>query len=163
MANTLALKQIAPEVRTLILRHERGDDLTVRHLRYVARSPEPEQMQVARRILDHTPTTKELEREQRHGVGKAPRINLIRTRPLRPAGSAGFPRNPKDWRRYHRQLTTDLRRVERQEALEQRRAQALLAEAKQRTKQVRAEASRKRKELNRELRIVRKQLLRLGN
>ncbi len=163
VANTLALKQIVPEVRKFIFRHERGDDLTVRHLRYVARSPRPEQMRLARRILDHTPTTKELEREQRHGVGRVPRTNLIRTRPLRRAGSASFPRTPKDWRRYHRQLMTDLRRVERQEALEQRRAQALLAEAKQRAKQVRIEAGTKRKELNRELRIVKRQILRLGS
>ena len=163
VANLLAITQIAPEARKVIKRHDQGDELTARHLRYVARSPRSEQVRVAQRILEQTVSTKDLEREKRLIALKALESNVIRVRPLRTPNSGMAPKSPKDWRRYHRQLVTDLRRIDRQEAAEQRRAQAQIAEAKQRQRLVRAEANRKRGQLNRELRNVKKQLLRVGS
>jgi ParB family chromosome partitioning protein len=163
VANLLAITQIAPEVRKHIRRHDQGDELTTRHLRYVARTPRSEQMRVAQRILEQTVSTKELEREKRLSTLKSLDTHVIRVRAPRTPGSGLAPKSPKEWRRYHRQLVTDLRRIDRQEAQEQRRAQARMAEAKQRLKLVRGEANRKRRQLGRELRQVKKQLLRLGS
>jgi ParB family chromosome partitioning protein len=163
VANLLAINQIAPDVRRMIRQHGQGEELSARHLRYVARAPRGEQVRVAQRILDQTLSTKTLERERRVNTLRAQDSNLIKVRALRPPGSSLAPRSSKDWRRYHRQLLTDLRRIDRQESLALRRAQALLAEARQRLRLVRVEASRKRRMLNRELQNVKKTLLRMGS
>ena len=163
IANLLAITQIAPEVREAIRRHGQGGVLTARHLRYVARTPRSEQMRVAQRILAETVSTKALEREKRLNQLQSLEPNVIRVRALRTAASGLAPRGAREWRRYHRQLITDLRRIDHQESAERRRALARMAEAKQRLKLVRAEANRKRRQLTRELRHVKKQLLRLGS
>jgi len=162
VANLLSITQIVPEVRRLIRHHDQGEELSARHLRYVARAPRGEQMRVAQRILEQTLSTKALERERRVTTLRAQDSNLIKVRALRPSGSGLAPRNSKEWRRYHRQLVTDLRRIDRQESLALRRAQSWLSEAKQRLRLIRAEANRKRRALGRELQSVRKQLLRVG-
>ena len=162
VANLLSITQIAPEVRRLIRHHDQGEELSARHLRYVARAPRSEQVRVAQRILEQTLSTKALERERRVTALRIQDSNLIKVRALRPTGSGLAPRNAKEWRRYHRQLVTDLRRIDRQESLALRRAHALLSEAKQRLRLIRLEANRKRRTLNRELQTVKKQLLRVG-
>lgn len=161
VANLLAVTQISPEVRRVIQRHEHGGALTARHLRYVARTPRSEQMRIAQRILSETVSTKSLEREKRLGALHALDPNVIRVRPLRDATGLS-PRHAKDWRRYHRQLITDLRRIDRQESAQKRRALERMAESKHRLKLVRAEANRKRRQLLRELRAVQRELAKLG-
>jgi ParB family chromosome partitioning protein len=162
VANLLSITQIAPDVRRLIRHHDQGDELSARHLRYVARTPRAEQVRVAQRILEQTLSTKALERERRVNTLRAQDSNLIKVRALRPAGSGLAPRNAKEWRRYHRQLVTDLRRIDRQESLALRRAYALMSVAKQRLRLIRVEANRKRRSLGRELQQVKKQLLHAG-
>jgi ParB family chromosome partitioning protein len=115
VANVLAITQIAPEVRRAIRRHPRADRLTARHLRYVARTPRSEQLRVAQRILEQGLSTKELEREKRQNALRALEPNVIRIRALRTRSSGLAPKTPKEWRRYHRQLMTDLRRIDRRE------------------------------------------------
>lgn len=162
IANLLAITQIAPEVRETILRHHRGGEVTMRHLRYIARTPRSDQMRAAQRLLAETISTKALEREKRFSTRQLLAPNVIRVRPLRDTSGIA-PRSANEWRRYHRQLVTDLRRIDRQESAEKRRTLGRLAEAKQRLKLVRAEANRKRRQLGRELRNVKKQLYKLGS
>ena len=162
VANILAITQVAPEVRHFILNEVHSGDLTARHLRYVARSPRSEQMRVAERILEQTLSTKELEREKQLTSLRSSDYRFIKVREMRRPGTINFPRQPKEWRRYLRQLTTDLRRIDRQEVMEHRRAEIQMMDAKHRIKMARSEANKKRRELNRELRVVKKQLLRMG-
>lgn len=163
VANILAITQIAPDVRAALLRDPQARALSTRHLRYVARSNPANQLRVAQRILEQTLSTKELEREKRLTVPGGEHYGLIRVRELRRPGSPNYPRVAKEWRRYHRQLVTDLHRIERQEAVEQRRAQARAIAAKQRLRATRTEATQRRKELSRELRIVKRRMARIGN
>ena len=162
VANILAITQVAPEVRHFILNEVHSGDLTARHLRYVARSPRSEQMRVAERILEQTLSTKELEREKQLTSLRSSDYRFIKVREMRRPGAINFPRLPKEWRRYLRQLNTDLRRIDRQEVMEHRRAEIQMMDAKHRIKMARSEANKKRRELNRELRVVKKQLLRMG-
>lgn len=158
VANMLAIAQITPETRGFILARQNGAALTARHLRYVARAPENRQMQVARRILERELSTTALEHEQRGSAPREPVFRISNLREPRKAGSPGYPTTRKEWKGYHRQLTTDLRRIDRQEALEQKRVRETIAEARLWQRLVKQEATRKRRELQRELRAARRQL-----
>jgi len=162
VANILAITQIGPEARELIGRSQADHPMSARHLRYVARAARSEQPAVARRILSERLSTTELERRKREEATRDPGGPLIKVRDLRRPGTARFPRNAKEWRRYHRQLSTDLRRIDRQETRELQRAESAIALAKQRQRQVKREAARRRRELTRELRLIQRQFARLG-
>ncbi|MBI4082288.1 MAG: ParB N-terminal domain-containing protein [Candidatus Lambdaproteobacteria bacterium] len=162
VANILAIKQIAPEARALIVADSNGRHMSTRHLRYVARAARSDQVRVAHRILHGSLSTTELEREKRDDAIGEPAVPLIRMRELRRPGTPGFPRTVKEWRRYHRQLSTDLRRIDHRESEELRRAERRIAEVRQRQRQVRGEANRRRRELTRELRAALRQLSRLN-
>lgn len=157
-ANILAITQIAPEVRAYILAQENGHALSARHLRYVGRAPESDQLRIAQRILASRLSTTVLERGRRGGTPPLAPFRFHNLRELRKAGSASFPRTLKEWRKYFRQLTTDLRRLERQEQLESVRTRKRILEIRQRQQLMRKEAGRKRRELLRELRGARRHL-----
>lgn len=158
VANILAITQIDPDVRRYIVETANGHPLTARHLRYVARSPEGEQMAMAKEIIGAQLSTKSLERRMLSDAQRRPRPEFIRVRALRRAGTPQAPRSAKEWRRYYRQLNTDLRRVDRQEQREIRRASELLTEARQRRRLIKHEANRKRNALARELRQARRRV-----
>jgi ParB/RepB/Spo0J family partition protein len=158
VANILALGEILPEVRRYIQDHSRSHPLTARHLRYIAREVPEHQLAAARRIIGQRLSTKALEKEKRCDSPGLADQEFIRVRQLRGNGSSLAPQSPKEWRRYMRQLRTDLRRIDRREALEQRRAQELTRTARQRRALVRREAAAKRRLLHRELRIAQRWL-----
>lgn len=152
VANILAIAQIAPEVRGFILSRDGGHRLTARHLRYVARAKGRDQMQIARRILADKLSTTKLEREKRSGAAKSADPAGIKIREFRKSGTARYPKNPKEWKRYYRQLNTDLRRVDKREIEEVRRSKAVVSQARQRQRIIKREANRKRRQLQREMR-----------
>lgn len=162
VANILAITQIDPAVRRYIVENSNGHAMTARHLRYVARADAAQQLTTARQIIGDRLSTKKLEQAKHSESQRRPASELIRVRELRRAGTPMAPRTPKEWRRYFRQLTTDLRRVDRQEEREARRALDLLASARQRRGQIKREADRKRRALARELRQARRHLDRVG-
>lgn len=162
VANILAITQIDPTVRRYIVENSNGHAMTARHLRYVARASKDEQLAMARQIIGDRLSTKKLEQRKHSESLRRPAQEFIRVRDLRRAGTPQAPRTSKEWRRYFRQLTTDLRRVDRQEQRESRRAQDLLATARQRRNQIKREANRKRRVLARELRQARRHLDRSG-
>ncbi|MCH7479717.1 MAG: ParB N-terminal domain-containing protein [SAR324 cluster bacterium] len=162
VANILAIVQIAPETRRFIIAHRKGRELSARHLRYVARAARSEQLQIAQHILANKLSTTELEREKRGTTAKIPEYRFIMVRERRRPGSPLYPRSPKDWRRYFRQLATDLRRVDRLETQEIRRSRKQISEAKLRQRIIKREAKKKRTELGRELRLTVKHLERMG-
>ena len=162
VANFLAIQQITPEARGKILTIEGADRLTTRHLRYVARSAAVDQVKVALKIITDQLSTTRLEREHHEAAPKTPSFHLIGIRdPLDPDGPQ-YPVTYRDWRKYHRQLTTDLRRIERQEIRELARARAAINEAKLLQKQVRHVAGTQRRKLEKELRQAKKWLEQLG-
>jgi ParB/RepB/Spo0J family partition protein len=158
VANILAITQIDPAVRRYIVDNSNGHALTARHLRYVARAEPAEQLAMARQIIRDRLSTKKLEQAKHSETQRHPVSEFIRVRELRRAGTAQAPRTAKEWRRYFRQLTTDLRRVDRQEERESRRALDLLASARLRRGQIKREADRKRRALAREIRQARRHL-----
>lgn len=158
VANILAVGGIIPEARRYIQEHSRSHPLTVRHLRYIAREPPERQLAATRRIIGQRLSTKALEMEKRGDSPRLPEQGFIRVRQLRGNGSAIAPQSPKEWRRYVRQLTTDLRRIDRREALERQRALERARAARQRQALVRREAAAKRRLLHRELRIAQRRL-----
>ena len=162
IANILSIAQITSEARAYILDHAKGKELSARHLRYVARAREAEQLQVAKNILARRISTTILEREKKEQGHRPEQRELIRMRDLKKPGSGGSPRGVKAWKKYYRQLTTDMRRIEQQENQEMQNTRAVINNARQRQRAVRKEANRKRRELNRELRQAMKQLTRLG-
>ncbi len=162
VANILAISQISPEVRRYVVETANGHPLTARHLRYVARAPEGEQLAMAKQIIGSQLSTKSLERRMLSDSQHRPRPEFIRVRALRRTGTPQAPRTAKDWRKYYRQLNTDLRRVDRQEQREIRRASELLTEARQRRRLIKHEANRKRNALSRELRQARRRVERGG-
>jgi len=163
VANILAITQIDPAVRRYIAENVNGHPLTARHLRYVARAAAGEQLEMARRIIAENLSTKHLERSKHSEALRHPQPEFIRVRALRRAGTPQAPRSPQEWRRYYRQLTTDLRRVDRQEQRETLRALDLLAGARLRRRLIKREANRKRRTLARELRQARRNLERAGS
>ena len=158
VANILALTQIDPAVRRYIAENSNGHALTARHLRYVARAAGAEQLAMAKQIIGDRLSTKNLERRKHSASPQRPPPEFIRVRELRRPGTPQAPRSAQEWRRYYRQLTTDLRRVDRQEQRESRRAQDLLATARLRGGQIKREADRKRRALAREIRHARRAL-----
>ncbi len=88
---------------------------------------------------------------------------LIKVRELRGPGTARMPNSIKEWKRYRRQLVTDLRRIDRQEESLLRRAQAQVRHARQRQRLLKQEAGKKRREFTRELRRTLVNLARYGN
>ncbi|MFI5399761.1 MAG: ParB/RepB/Spo0J family partition protein [SAR324 cluster bacterium] len=158
VANILAITQIDPAVRKYIVENSNGNALTARHLRYIARTPPAGQLALAEEIIKHGRSTKNLERRKHSESLRTPRPEFIRVRDLRRAGTPQAPETPKEWRRYYRQLTTDLRRLDRQEQRESRRVLDLLDTARLRRRQVKHEASRKRRALARELKQARRHL-----
>lgn len=158
VANILAITQIDPAVRKYIVENSNGNSLTARHLRYIARTPPAGQLALAEEIIKDGRSTKNLERQKHSESLRKPRPEFIRVRDLRRAGTPQAPETPKEWRRYYRQLTTDLRRLDRQEQRESRRALDLLDTARLRRRQVKHEASRKRRALARELKQARRHL-----
>jgi ParB/RepB/Spo0J family partition protein len=158
VANILAITQIDPAVRRYIVENSNGHAMTARHLRYVARADAAEQLAMARQIIGDRLSTKKLEQAKHGEAQRNPAAEFIRVRDLRRVGTPLAPRTLKEWRRYFRQLTTDLRRVDRQEEREARRAMDLLATARLRRGQIKREADRKRRALARELRQARRHL-----
>jgi ParB/RepB/Spo0J family partition protein len=158
VANILAIIQIDPAVRKYIGDDGNGSQLTARHLRYVARTPPGEQLAMAKQIIAQGLSTKKLERQKHGDAMSDPHPEFIRVRDLRRAGTPQAPGNMKEWRKYYRQLTTDLRRLDRQEQRESRRALDLLSMARLRRRLVKREANRKRRALARELRQARRHL-----
>lgn len=158
VANILAIGQIDPAVRKYVLENQNGNRLTARHLRYIARTEGDGQMALAREIVAARLSTKALERQKASTPLDASQPEFIRVRALRQPGTAQAPENAKEWRRYYRQLATDLRRLDAQEQRESRRALDLLAMARLRRRLVKREASRKRRALSRELQQARRQL-----
>lgn len=162
VANILAITQIDPAVRRYIVENSNGHALTARHLRYVARTADTGQLEMAKQIIGDRLSTKNLERQKHSESLHQPLPEFIRVRELRRVGTPQAPRSAKEWRRYYRQLTTDLRRVDRQEQRESRRAQDLLATARLRRSQIKREANRKRRTLAREIKHARRYLDRAG-
>jgi len=160
VANILAINDILPEVRRHVEEHAGNRPLTARHLRYIAREAPGNQLAVAKRIIGQHLSTKALEQEKRGHALHTLDHEFIRVRELRNNGSA--PDSAKEWRRYARQLTTDLRRIDRRESVERRRAQELAQSARERQVLLRREAAAKRRLLHQELRGARKQLERLN-
>jgi ParB/RepB/Spo0J family partition protein len=162
VANILAINDILPDVRRYVEDHASHHPLTARHLRYVAREAPESQLAVAKKIIGSRLSTKALEQEKRAHALRSPDREFLPVRELRRAGSPGFPRSAKEWRRYARQLATDLRRIDRRERVEQRRAHELLQSARQRQSLIRREAAAKRRLLHQELRAARRRLVGLG-
>jgi len=162
VANILAIVQIDPAVRKYINENSNGTQMTARHLRYVARTPQSEQLAMAKQIIAQGLSTKKLERQKHSDTLNDPQPEFIRVRDLRRAGTPDAPGNMKEWRKYYRQLTTDLRRLDRQEQRESRRALDLLSMARLRRRLVKREANRKRRALARELRQARRHLEHAG-
>lgn len=158
VANMLSISQITPETRRFILEQRNGAELTARHLRYVARAPQQRQMHVARRMLERELSTTALERGKKSAAPKSRGFRPSSLRALPEPDSPAYPRTLKEWKKYQRQLSTDLRRVNRREALEQKRIQSAISEARLRQRMVNQEAQRLRKDLQRELRRTRRQL-----
>jgi ParB/RepB/Spo0J family partition protein len=158
VANILAITQIDPTVRRYITDNGNGNSLTARHLRYVARTSPAEQLAMAKEIISEGLSTKNLERQKHSDALRDPHPEFIRVRTLRRIGTPEAPESAKEWRKYYRQLTTDLRRLDRQEQRESRRALDLLAVARLRRRLVKREANRKRRALARELRQARRHL-----
>ncbi len=158
VANLLALTHITPETRSFILSQQDGNRLTARHLRYVGRAAPATQIRIARHILDRHLSTTELERDQRGAHAQAPDYHIPGLRPPRPAEGPQSPRNLKEWKKYQRQLSTDLRRIARHEAQELRRAQRLMVAARERQRLVKRESGIKRRELLKELRRTKKEI-----
>jgi ParB/RepB/Spo0J family partition protein len=162
VANILAISDILPEVRRYVLDHSRNQPLTARHLRYIARETPENQLAAAKRIIAQHLSTKALEQEKRSHALHSPDREYIRVRDLKGNGSPVAPHTAKEWRRYARQLTTDLRRIDRRETVEQRRARELAEAARQRQAMVRREAAAKRRLLHQELRSALRQLARIN-
>lgn len=158
VANMLSISQIIPETREYILSQQNGARLSVRHLRYVARAPQHRQLGVAQRILQRELSTTALEQEKQSVTPNAREFRLSNVRDLRRADSPAYPTTLKGWKKYQRQLTTDLRRINRREALEQERIRTAVSEARLRQRMVKQEAQKARKDLQRELRRVRKMM-----
>ncbi len=158
VANIFALTQITPEARAFIFAQKNGAGLSSRHLRYVGRASPSEQVEVAQRMLSRKLSTTTLERARRRASEGVSQFRFQNLRGVRGAGSANYPKTLKEWKRYRRQLATDLTRLERQETAESRRTRKQIAEVKQRLRLMKTEAARKKKELQRELRLARKQL-----
>lgn len=156
VTNVLAVCNIGAEVRTLITEHPQGRRLTTRHLRYIGRTAPALQLRVARRILQDELSTKELEFDSRRTREPRAARPLLQVRALR-KGSA-HPRTQKEWRRYYRQITTDLRRIERKEQEEFKRMEETIRAAKARQRTIRREAREKRRTLQAELRHARRHL-----
>lgn len=163
IANILALTQISPAARERIHNHPGGAELTLRHLRYVARTPAARQVEAATHILSGHVSTTALEREKKGATPAPAEESFFRVRALRKRGSPQFPKSAKDWRRYSRQLNTDLRGIARKERAETRRAREAIGEARLRQRLVKKAANRLRRELGRELKLALKQLARLGD
>lgn len=157
VASTLAIAKIGPEVRSHIRNHQNGYALSARHLRYVGRTAPARQLQAADDILAHRLSTKTLELRFRRRSG---RRQYLKVRTLRQAGSSATPETTKEWRKYFRQITTDLRRIDQQEALEARRTAETIEGARQRQRLIKSEAKLKRQTLMRELRRATRQLTR---
>ena len=163
IANILVINQITKDAKTEIMAMEGADLLTTRHLRYIARSAPKHQVQVAVKILSDQMSTKRLEREHHETAPKSPSFRLTGVRdPLEP-DMPDFPITYRDWRKYHRQLTTDLRRIERQEQQELARARAAINQAKILQRQVKNVTGIQRKKLEKALRLAKKKLEILGN
>lgn len=160
VANLLAITQITPEVRELILSDHRGLELTTRHLRYVGRARKSDQVTVAQRILENQVSTTILEREKRTTTPRNMEPNFIKVRELRNSKSGRVPRNLKEWRRYHRQLSTDLRRIDKQENENLLRLKNAINDARKGLSEIKKEANRKKRELSREMRTAMKILSR---
>ena len=158
VANMLTISQITRETREFILAQQNGGELTARHLRYVARAPQHKQMGVAQRMLERDISTTTLEKEQHGAAPRSREFHLSNLRALRTTDGAAAPDTLREWKKYQRQLTTDIRRLDRREALEQQRIQSTMANARMRKRLVKQEAQHMRRELQRELRRARKLL-----
>ncbi len=159
VASTLAITQIVPPVRRLIKAHARGSEMTPRHLRHLGRLPPDEQEGAALNILENRTSTTLLEREKVSHPARRESSRFAAIRPLRRPGTPEYPTNRKGWRKYLRQLNTDLRRINQAESQSLRRSRNLMTEARLIQRTVKAEAREKRKRLLRELRQVQKKLL----
>ncbi|MDH4122134.1 MAG: ParB N-terminal domain-containing protein [Deltaproteobacteria bacterium] len=153
VASLLALQQIIPPARRVLSRRGMEKTVNYRHLRFVARLKPDEQLAAARRIAQEGVSSNRLEREKTPPAGPA-----IRVRPFRRPGSLGLGTLLKDWRRYHRQLATDLKRVDRQEQALNARAQRLAEQARRLQRAAQAEAKDKRRLLDKELRLAEKKM-----
>jgi ParB-like chromosome segregation protein Spo0J len=158
VAGQMAITRITPEVRAYLAAAGNGDALTARHLRYIGRSAPVHQLPIARDILEQGLSTKTLERRLRRG---GVRRQVIKVRTLRSARASHAPKTVKEWRKYHRQLTTDLRRVNQRETLEKKRTRDAIDRARARERTVLLEARAKRRALLRELRRAARWLERL--
>ncbi len=159
VASILAIAKIGPEVRSHIQNHQNGKALSARHLRYIGRTAPARQLQTADDILANRLSTKTLELRFRRRSG---RRQYIKVRTLRQGGSSTAPETAKEWRKYFRQITTDLRRIDQQEALEARRTAETIEGARQRQRLIKSQAKLKRRTLMRELRRATRQLTRRG-
>lgn len=158
VANILAITNIQPEVRAYLIAQPDAQHLTARHLRYVGRAKPVEQMKTAGRIIRERLSTKILEGENlTPKAGKFP-LEIIPIRAIHGKNNDKALTTPKEWRRYYRQLNTDLSRIKNREAeaLEKNRRIFLAAKLKQRD--ILKEAREKKALLTRELRRVVKHL-----
>ncbi len=158
VAGVLAITQILPAVRTWLQRQD-TPPLSARHLRYIGRQLPSRQQAAAEQMVAEGLSAKAVEGRFRQGRQARP---LIRIRELRPRGTPRSPKSVQEWRRYYRQITTDLRRVEEQEAAEVKRANEAIREARERQRLFKREARSKRQALQRELRRATRQLQRRG-
>lgn len=158
VANILAIRNIRPEVRAYLQRADPDGALTPRHLRYVGRAAPGEQLATAQRIVEEGLSTKRLEAQHRRVRPMAVRTPVIRVRALRRTEGGHAPRSAKEWRKYYRQLSTDLRRITRQEHEETERAEQAIRRARERQRIIKREARQKRRTLQRELALARKHL-----
>ena len=155
IAGMLVLNRITADTREILHEAVRTGSISARHLRYIGRLPPGRQPAAARRVLERGLSSKDLEREHRHRRPRHPR-EKIKLRPLKADG--GDEGTAGNWRRYYRQLLTDLRRVERAETQAGERYKARLRQAVEERNRIQEEARGKRKALNRELRRVRRML-----
>ena len=157
VANLLSLGTIQEKVRAL-LQQEGQTPLTVRHLRHIARIAPDAQLAATERILAERLSTLLLEREPNNNGHKPPGQRLV-VRPFKKKGEPDYPRGSQEWRRYQRQLITDLNRLDREEKAQRKRDSALVAEAKHRLRALKQEARNKRRRLQKELRLVVRNLI----
>jgi len=162
VAAGLVLQQVTPPVRKFLSKQGEDFRVSTRHLRYVARLPPEEQMGAAKKIISQQISSKQLEKERKTGFLSRPKQKLIRVRGLKKLKTDLSPQTLKEWRKYHRQLSTDLKRIDQQEKIQLQRAKEHLVQARALQKTTVEEAKLKRLELTAELKMVKNYLLRVG-
>lgn len=160
VTNMLAIANITPETREFIQHNQDGFSLTARHLRFIGRTPPRRQFTLARNIITHRLSTKTLEEKQKGHP--RPKREFLRVGHLIKSGGRKSPKTGKDWKKYYRQLNTELLRIDQREAQEMKRLEAQLKILGRKKKMILGEAKEKRRLLKRELQRAARKLAQAG-